>query len=228
MCCGLSVVFKITTRHSTIDVRKKSDLSRKNRTTGSPAHVRKIWDWPHPGLKYIFMNENIRIVIEIWLKLFPKSPINNISTLVQIMVWHHPGDKPLSESMMVRLLMHICITGPQSVIALPEAEYKLSVWTCKTPHLPYLTFSNELLSIFCAEFRQNVPCYNGTTLYFAFHVVRCPDCWVVTSVMTWKPANRDMAVPTWHVGDRFMWHLLHYYLEMRCGTVPAMLTSPPP
>ena len=35
MCCGLSVVFKITTRRSTIDVRKKSDLSRKNRTTGS-------------------------------------------------------------------------------------------------------------------------------------------------------------------------------------------------
>ena len=48
MCCGLSVVFKITTRHSTIDVRKKSDLSRKNRTTGSPGHVRKIWDWPQP------------------------------------------------------------------------------------------------------------------------------------------------------------------------------------
>ena len=49
MCCGLSVVFKITARRSTIHVRKKSDLSRKNRTTGSPAHVRKIWDWPQPG-----------------------------------------------------------------------------------------------------------------------------------------------------------------------------------
>ena len=49
MCCGLSVVFKITTRRSTIDVRKKSDLSRKNRTTGSPGHVRKISDQPRPG-----------------------------------------------------------------------------------------------------------------------------------------------------------------------------------
>ena len=48
MCCGLSVVFKITTRRSTFDVRKKSDLSRKNPTTGSPGHVRKIWDWPQP------------------------------------------------------------------------------------------------------------------------------------------------------------------------------------
>ena len=43
MCCGLSVVFKITTRRSTIEDRKKSDLSRKNRTTGSPGHVRKIY-----------------------------------------------------------------------------------------------------------------------------------------------------------------------------------------
>ena len=49
MCRGLSVVYKITTtRRSTIDVRKKLDLSRKNRTTGSPGHVRKIWDWPQP------------------------------------------------------------------------------------------------------------------------------------------------------------------------------------
>ena len=46
---GLSVVFKITTRRSTIDVRKKSDLSRKNRTTGPPGHVRKISDQPQPG-----------------------------------------------------------------------------------------------------------------------------------------------------------------------------------
>ena len=49
LCFGLSVVFKITTRRSTIDVRKKSDLSRKNRTTGPPGHVRKISDQPQPG-----------------------------------------------------------------------------------------------------------------------------------------------------------------------------------
>ena len=53
MSCGLSVVFKIITRCSTIDVRKKSDLSRKNRTTGSPGHVQKIWDWPQPDYLYV-------------------------------------------------------------------------------------------------------------------------------------------------------------------------------
>ena len=33
---------------STIDVWKKSDISRKNRTTGSSGHVQKISNWPQP------------------------------------------------------------------------------------------------------------------------------------------------------------------------------------
>ena len=31
------------------------------------------------------------------------------------MAWRRPGDKPLSEPMMVNLLTHICVTGPQWV-----------------------------------------------------------------------------------------------------------------
>ena len=50
-----------------------------------------------------FLNENIRISIKISLKFVPKGPINNSLALVQIMAWHQPGDKPLSEPMMVRL-----------------------------------------------------------------------------------------------------------------------------
>ena len=45
--------------------------------------------------------------IKISLKFVPKGPINYISALVQIMAWRRPGDKPLSETMMVRLLTHI-------------------------------------------------------------------------------------------------------------------------
>ena len=45
----------------------------------------------------------------------PRGPINNTAALVQIMAWRRPGDKPLSEPMVVRLLMHICITWPQWV-----------------------------------------------------------------------------------------------------------------
>ena len=41
------------------------------------------------------------------------STINNIPTLVQIMAWGRPGDKPLSEPMMIILLTLICVTRAQ-------------------------------------------------------------------------------------------------------------------
>ena len=63
----------------------------------------------------IFVNENVRISIEFSLKFVPKGPINNIPALVQIMAWRRPGDKPLSETVMVRLPTHICVTRPQWV-----------------------------------------------------------------------------------------------------------------
>ena len=57
--------------------------------------------------KCISLNENIRILIKISLKFVPKGLINNIPALVLIMAWRRPGDKPLSEPMMVRSLTHI-------------------------------------------------------------------------------------------------------------------------
>ena len=65
--------------------------------------------------KRIFVNENAWISIKISLKFVPKVRINNIPTLVQIMAWRRPGDKPLSEPMMNNLLTHICVTRPQWV-----------------------------------------------------------------------------------------------------------------
>ena len=66
--------------------------------------------------KHIFFNENVRISIKISLKFVPRGPINNIPSLVQIMAWRRPGDKPLSAPMMVRLPTHTCVTRPQWVI----------------------------------------------------------------------------------------------------------------
>ena len=60
-----------------------------------------------------FLDENVWILINISLKFVPRSPINNIPTLVQVMAWCRPSDKPLSELMMVRLQTHICVTRPQ-------------------------------------------------------------------------------------------------------------------
>ena len=65
--------------------------------------------------KRIFVNENVIILIEISLKFVPKGPINNIPALVQIMAWRRPGDKPLSEPMMICLPTHTCVTRPQWV-----------------------------------------------------------------------------------------------------------------
>ena len=41
--------------------------------------------------------------------------MNNIPALVQIMAWRRPGDKTLSEPMMVSLPTHLCVTRPQWV-----------------------------------------------------------------------------------------------------------------
>ena len=56
--------------------------------------------------KCIFLTENVWFPIEISPKFVPKGPINNIPALVQIMAWRRPGDKRLSETMMVNLPMH--------------------------------------------------------------------------------------------------------------------------
>ena len=66
--------------------------------------------FPDIIFKWIFLNENAWILINISLKFVPRGPINNIPTLVQVMASRRPGDKPLSETMIVRLPTHICVT----------------------------------------------------------------------------------------------------------------------
>ena len=63
----------------------------------------------------IFLNGNVWISIKIPVKFVPKGPINNIPALFPIMAWRRPGDKPLSETMMVTLLTHIWVIRPQWV-----------------------------------------------------------------------------------------------------------------
>ena len=66
------------------------------------------------------------MALEISLKFVSNIRINNIPALVQIMAWCRPGDKPLSESMMVSLLTHICVTRPQWVKLPLELENELT------------------------------------------------------------------------------------------------------
>ena len=86
--------------------------------------------FPDKIFKCIFLNENISVLNTIWLKFVPKGPIDNDTTLGQIMAWRWQfvpkgpidndttlgqimawrwqRDKPLSEPMMVSLLTHMC------------------------------------------------------------------------------------------------------------------------
>ena len=81
--------------------------------------------------KCIFLNENVWITVEISLKFVPKGPINNMATLVQKMAWCRPGDKPLSEPMLVSLPTHISVTRPQWVKII--VNWKKRAWLrCQT------------------------------------------------------------------------------------------------
>ena len=71
--------------------------------------------FPDDIFQWIFLNENVWISIYISVKFVPGCPIKNIPTLVQVRAGRRPGDKPLSEPMMVRLPTHICVTQPQWV-----------------------------------------------------------------------------------------------------------------
>ena len=67
------------------------------------------------SFKCISLNENVWIPLKISLTSALKGPINNIPSLVQVMAWRRPGDKPISEPMMVSLSTHTCVTRPQWV-----------------------------------------------------------------------------------------------------------------
>ena len=74
--------------------------------------------WPPFSRRHfqcIFFIENGLISIKISLQFVPKGAIINIPALVQIMAWRRPGDKPLSEPMIINLLTHLSVTRPHWV-----------------------------------------------------------------------------------------------------------------
>ena len=78
--------------------------------------------------KCIFVNENVWIPMKISLKFVPKGSINNNPALFQIMAWRRPGNKLLSEPMMVSSLTHICVTRLQWVKYNFMDENAMKIW----------------------------------------------------------------------------------------------------
>ena len=52
--------------------------------------------------KCIFLNQNIKILIQISLKFVLKGQIDNKSAMIQVMAWRLAGGKPLPEAMMTQ------------------------------------------------------------------------------------------------------------------------------
>ena len=99
--------------------------------------------------------------------LFPGGPINNIPTLVQVMAWRRPGDKPLSEPMTVRLP----INSINYVISSSDNSLRLLDATPK-PH-------NETLKMTYAKLWLFVPASMGN-----LSIILCLICsWGVESFL---------------------------------------------
>ena len=67
--------------------------------------------------------------VQISLKFIPRGQINTFPSLVQIMVWRRPGDKPLSEPLLASLLTHTYITRPQWVQTIQYMKVKSCLFT---------------------------------------------------------------------------------------------------
>ena len=102
----------VNRRRRELNIRECNDAHIFPNTLRPRQHDRH---YPGDILKCMFLNKNVWIFLTISLKCVRKVRISNVPSLVQIMAWRRPGDKPLSEPMIVDLLTHICVTRPQWV-----------------------------------------------------------------------------------------------------------------
>ena len=117
----------------------------------------------------------MKISIKNSLKFVPRGAINNIPTLVQVMAWRRPGDKPLSEPMMVRLPTHICVTRPQWVSR--RDVHGTIKW--------YLRIANSPL-------RLCLFVCNHITYSYVMAWKRLPRCWpFVTAIRSFLDVSRN-------------------------------------
>ena len=138
------------------------------------------------------------ISIKISLKFVPKGPINNIPALVKIMAWRRPGDKPLSEPMMVRFLTHICITRPQ------WANHVKGIPICM--HMFY-----ALLYLFYDKQRLIYPCDSMSTRF------RWDNHMILTPQIT-KHAQHGTQYNTLYPGE------IHCFKKMKSSKASALWT----
>ena len=153
--------------------------------------------------KYIFLTEYVWSSLKISLKFVPKVSINNIPALVQIMVWHWPGDQPLSEPMMVKLMMHICIKWPQW-FKMHNLGYTCAAYfyLCYITHLPLDKMDITLQKTFSNAFSLK----KWFVFWFIFHwglflrvQVTISQHWLVTEQVTSHYLNQCWPSSLMHI-----------------------------
>ena len=105
----------------------------------------------------IFVNEKLRILIQISLNFVPKGPIDNKSALVQVMAWRRTGDKLLPEAMIAEFTdaLYAALGGDEFIRRSLVVSYCLNgnLWhSTETPHwvtnkmtIMFMTFSMQFL-----------------------------------------------------------------------------------
>ena len=125
-------------RHPPLRVRENpriclSGIFNTMMIIGDAQGAKKLTHWGRDE-----MNNISQTHFQTWMKMFElrlkfhwSCSINNIPALVQLMAWHRPGDRPLSEPVMVSLPTHICVTRPQWVNSLYCVHHTTSVNCCR-------------------------------------------------------------------------------------------------
>ena len=62
-----------------------------------------------------------------WNLFVPKRPINNIPALGQIMAWRRPGDKPLSEPMIVDIHIYASLGINELTVNVTHKVYSYTI-----------------------------------------------------------------------------------------------------
>ena len=121
------------------------NVSHTQRKTVKHIEVKTKWPplWQTNIFKDNLLNRNIWISIKHSLKFVPMGPIDNSSSLVQVMAWRRTSDKPLSEPMMAQFsdaympqwVDKICTCTPPgpwfNITTLPY-QYRKSHWEDET------------------------------------------------------------------------------------------------
>ena len=116
-----------------------------------------------------------------WI-LFPGVQLTIFQHLVQIMAWRRPGDKPLSEPMMVCLLTHICVTRPHWVNGtepLPNPTLIYQLAEMKELHPIFLMQVSHCFSMMSHCFKWSPQGMKKRTLHAEFiSWLRTLDSWL--------------------------------------------------